>query len=176
MDETPPPVVRKLDVATQDVPVVRGEAVPQPEKEKETMQADTQKPATGPPSPDATLATTAIPTIVPPRPPPMPATRPVPEQPPKPPIAPPPTPEQRAPMDEMAKARTGFARVAVARQGGGRPDETAPQPPHPQPSLPPEPLQPPLPTGPRVHQCPTCGYPVRDHARYCPNCGSHQGR
>jgi len=167
-DEATPPVVRTLDVATQDVPVVGGATTPQPEKEKEqeTMQAETQKPPPVPPSPGATLATTAMPTVVPPRPPPMPANRPASGQPPRP---------SSGSADE-AKARAGFARVAVARQGGGRHDEAVPPQPHPQPAAPPEPLQPPLPTGPRVHQCPTCGYPVRDHARYCPNCGSRQGR
>ncbi|MDQ6602093.1 MAG: CvpA family protein [Chloroflexota bacterium] len=183
IDETLPPLVRELEVATGDVPVVRDEIAPipetarnepQPEEKEEMMSSKTQKPATDPPVPDVTLATAAMPAIVPPRPPPMPATHPASGKPPTPPSATPPAPEQRALMDEATKARTGFARVAVARQAGGRPDEIIP--PHPQPAAPPEPLQPPLPTGPRVHQCPTCGYPVRNHARYCPNCGSRQGR
>lgn len=174
-DEAPPPLVRELEVATGDVPIVRDEIAPipetarnepQPEEKGEMMPPQTQKPAIAPPIPDATLATAAMPAIVPPRPPPMPATRPASGKPPTPPSATPPSPEQRALMDEATKARTGFARVAIARQGGDRSDEI----------MPPEPLQPPLPSGPRVHQCPTCGYPVRDHARYCPNCGSRQGR
>ncbi len=177
-----PPVVRKIDVATRDVPVVQNDAAslpdaartePKPDAKGETMPADPHKPPAAPPMLNVMLATAAIPAIVPPRPPPIPATRPASAGQPPAPSAPPPASEQRAPMDEAAKARTGFARVAVARQVSGKPDETIP-PPHPAP--PPEPLQPPLPTGPRVHHCPNCGYPVRDHARYCPNCGSRQGR
>jgi uncharacterized membrane protein required for colicin V production len=71
---------------------------------------------------------------------------------------------------EHARQRSSFARVATARQAGSDPNAH----PAPQPASEPDPTRPPLPTGPRVHPCPTCGYPVRDHARYCPNCGSKQ--
>ncbi len=184
MGEASLPSVRQLNVATQDVPIVRKDAEsmpkvaqddPQPDTKGETMHADPQTPPTAPPIPNATLSTTAMPMIVPPPLPPMPTARPTASAiPPTPKSVPPAASNQRTFVDEAAKARTGFARVAVARQAGSRADETEPT--HPHPAAPPEPLQPPLPTGPRVHHCSTCGYPVRDHARYCPNCGSRQGR
>ncbi|MCA1668295.1 MAG: CvpA family protein [Thermomicrobia bacterium] len=166
-----PSVVRELDVSTHDVPLVsivdndaasaseeaREETLP--DRVGETMHRETTTPPDMPPTPSAMIGTAVIPTTVPPPLPAMPATR----RPLTP--APPGAADRPAPTDETAKARAGYARVAVARQASARPND-----------VPPEPLHPPLPTGPRVHACPTCGYPVRDHARYCPNCGRRQGR
>ncbi len=153
-----PPVVRELAVTTQDVPIVRNDAasaaVPRdtaaPETGGGTMKRETPAPESTLPPPTPVVTTAAIPTS----PPLLPSA-----------VA------KRAAHDEAGPPRSGYARVAVARQASGRPDEPPPGQMHP-----PTPLQPPLPTGPRVHPCPTCGYPVRDHARYCPNCGSRQGR
>jgi colicin V production protein/zinc ribbon protein len=170
--DAPPPVVREIDVTTQDVPLtVLKNALPLPAQ----APADTTSPTVNepisasppilgpaaPPPPNAISETTPIPTIIPPPMPPLPARRPP---------APAASPPRPATQDEPTKARAGFARVAVARQAGQYPDPS----PAPQPPARPEPLQPPLPTGPRVHTCPTCGYPVRDHARFCPNCGTRQ--
>lgn len=142
--EPPPPVVREIAVATRDIPPVKRDATPAPEGTAERAPP----PLHAAPRGEASVVPAPIRT-------------------------PPPVPRQPAPADETAKQRAGFARVAVARQPGSRTDgPTAPQ--TPRPSAPPEPLHPPLPTGPRVHPCATCGYPVRDHARYCPNCGSRQ--
>ncbi len=183
--EDVPPVVRELIVDTQDTPRVEqkhattqpepASAAPRPTSEGETMQSDATTTVT-PLAPPMVSATTPIPTVVPPPLPPI--------QPPRPgapsPVAPPGEnlnrpPERVTAAEESAKARSGFARVAVARQAGARPDPPPTQPPTAlQPPAQPEPTHPPLPNGPRVHACPTCGYPVRDHARYCPNCGSHQ--
>ena len=166
LQDVPPPIVREIDVTTQDVPLAAlKNAIPAqapadtaPPAVDETINAP--PPILGPavPStPNVVTETTPIPTIVPPPVPPLPARR-------APSLAEPP---RSASQDEPTKARAGFARVAVARQAGQHPDPpSAPQSP--------APLQPPLPTGPRVHACPTCGYPVRDHARYCPNCGTRQ--
>ena len=168
--DVPPPVVREIDVTTQDVPLAAlANAIPAqapadtaPHIVDETINAPA--PVFGPAvpaTPNAVTETTPIPTIVPPPVPPLPARRApsLPESPPRP-----------ASQGEPAKARAGFARVAVARQAGQHPDPSS----VPQPPTSPAPLQPPLPTGPRVHACPTCGYPVRDHARFCPNCGTRQ--
>lgn len=167
------PVIREVAVTTHDVPVVQNDAAPVPDVIPAETRPDTdggtmptEIPAlatTPPPKPDMMLATAAIPAIPATLPPPL--TRNV-----------PPITMDRPPSDAGAPPRAGYARVAVARQASGRPDELPPSSPQPQPSAPPEPLRPPLPTGPRVHPCPTCGYPVRDHARYCPNCGSRQAR
>jgi hypothetical protein len=168
--DVPPPVVREIDVTTQDVPLAAltnavpaqapADTAPPTADEAINAPAPVLGPAV-PAMPNAVTETTPIPTIVPPPLPPLPARR-----------APSPaeSPTRPASQDEPTRARAGFARVAVARQAGQHPDpSSAPQPP-----TSPAPLQPPLPTGPRVHACPTCGYPVRDHARFCPNCGTHQ--
>ncbi|MHB8644533.1 MAG: CvpA family protein [Thermomicrobiales bacterium] len=169
--EEPPPIIRELDVVTHDPPppVVReldvtthDEALPG--KDEGMTSNETPARERVPPMPPTVRATGAIPAALPPPLPPVPAPT----------TAPPAPVERPAPTDEATKARTGFARVAVARQAGGRPDGPASAQSQSQPPAPPEPLHPPLPSGPRVHQCPTCGYPVRDHARYCPNCGSRQ--
>lgn len=82
-----------------------------------------------------------------------------------PPTAPPPP---RAEAVQRPR-NSSFARVAQPRQPE-RPERPV------LPLLPPAeergPLRPPLPTGPDVYGCPTCRYPVRRHARYCPNCGT----
>ncbi|MGI8854418.1 MAG: CvpA family protein [Thermomicrobiales bacterium] len=174
--ETPPPVVREVDVTTDDVPLVavaQANAAPpsahtSTEHESvtggETMNVPEAAPAPlAPAMPDVITETSPIPVVMPPPLPPLPARRAA---------SPTDVSGQPPPQDEPAKARAGFARVAVARQAGQRPDPSPASPP-PAPAEP-EPPQPPLPTGPRVHACPTCGYPVRDHARYCPNCGSRQ--
>ncbi|MDQ2785273.1 MAG: zinc-ribbon domain-containing protein, partial [Chloroflexota bacterium] len=170
LSDAPPPVVRELPVITQDAPVVQNDRTTVPEAiPTETLPgtdggpmhtAIPAPPTTPPPTPDTMMATTAIPAMSPTLPPPLPRN--------VPPIA-----MDRPTPDAGAPPRAGYARVAVARQASDRPDEP---PAHPPPSAPPEPLRPPLPTGPRVYPCPTCGYPVRDHARYCPNCGSRQKR
>jgi hypothetical protein len=174
--DAPPPVIREIDVATQDVPLVaRTSPAPPaaqppvgqvPTTEGETMSAAKPAPApVAPVIPNVITETAPIPAIVPPSLPALPARRAA---------SPSQTSEQPTPHDDPTKARAGFARVAVARQAGQRPDPPpAPQQPPPAPAEP-QPLQPPLPTGPRIHACPTCGYPVRDHARYCPNCGTRQ--
>ena len=178
LPDEPPPVVRDLDVTTQDVPIMQNEAMPMVEVAPDettpaanggTMQHETSAAKyISPPAPDVTMATAAIPKILPPPLPPTPVPRPTA-------ASSPPAPSPMPPVaQETGQSRTGYARVAVARQAGSKPDESPPG--QPQPSVPPEPLRPPLPTGPRVHPCPTCGYPIRDHARYCPNCGSRQGR
>ncbi|GEM_PF-4677826 len=181
-EEPQPPIVRELDVTTRDTPppVVRELAVATHDEtttgtDGGTMNREAPAPTSVPPAPNAMKETAAMPTILPPPLPPMPATR---SATPPAPMSNPPIPimpSRPAQTDEMMKARAGFARVAVARQTGSKPTGPPPTQRPPQPSASPEPLQSPLPTGPRVHQCPTCGYPVRDHARYCPNCGSRQG-
>jgi len=45
----------------------------------------------------------------------------------------------------------------------------------PMPASPPTPQHPAQP-GPNMHPCPVCEYPVRNGARFCPNCGSAQSR
>jgi len=175
VEEMPTPVVREAAVTMHDVPALRNnksasEGVPDETRgDMEGGTMPTEIPAT--PPPNTTMATAAIPTIHPPLPP-MSVPRPAP-------IAAPSAPKNAHPvaadrsLHEAAGApRAGYARVAVPRQASSRPDESPPS--QPQPSAPPEPLRLPLPTGPRVHPCPACGYPVRDHARYCPNCGSLQ--
>jgi hypothetical protein len=185
--EPPPPVVREVDVTTQDVPTVVTEQVtstepasilPEPDvpvgEEEKTKSVE---PALSPPvvAPKSVTETAPMPlsTAVPPSLPPVPASRADATRNASPPHAPE-IPERAAQQEETAKPRPGFARVAVARQPGARAEQPPGQQPVPQPPAEPDPLQPPLPTGPRVHACPTCGYPVRDHARYCPNCGSRQ--
>ncbi len=172
--DTPSPVVREVAATTYDVPVVQNDATPasdaipdttRPDMDGGTMHTEIPAPATTPPpKPDTMMEATAVPAISATRPPPLPSiptTRPAF-------TAVPPAP------DVVAPTRAGYARVAVARQASGRLDESPPS--QPQPSAPSEPLRPPLPTGPRVHPCLVCGYPVRDYARYCPNCGSRQDR
>lgn len=176
--DAPPPVVRELAVTTQDVPIVRSDTalvtMPQdttaPGTNEGTMKREAPARASAPPpTPTTEAATAAIPGV-----PPLPS---IPGPSPAASLAPSvPTNVPSNTADEAGRPRSGYARVAVARPPGGRPDEPPPGQPHPQPPAPPEPLHPPLPTGPRVHPCPACGYPVRDHARYCPNCGSRQGR
>ncbi len=114
----------------------------------------------------------------PPAAPPAPAESPVqPERPPEtavtttapipaialtvPPLLPPPTI-----VGEQRPRNASFARVAQPRQ----PEPPASPPPSPAKER--GPLRPPLPTGPDIYGCPTCGYPVRRHTRYCPNCGT----
>ncbi|MGI8690544.1 MAG: CvpA family protein [Thermomicrobiales bacterium] len=181
---TPSPVVRELAVTTHDAPVVQNDATPaldvipdatQPGTDGGTMHTAIPAPATTlPPKPDAMMETAAIPAILPPPLPSIPTTRPAFSAVPPAPKSAPVEATDRPTPGEVAPSRAGYARVAVARQASGRPDE--PPSSQPQPTAPPEPLRPPLPTGPRVHPCPACGYPVRDHARYCPNCGSRQDR
>jgi uncharacterized membrane protein required for colicin V production len=174
--DAPSPVVHELAVTTQDVPVVQ-EATPvaetapdttTPATDGGTMHPETAAPKyVSPPAPDVTMTTAAIPTTLPPPSPPVSVPRPAG-------ASALPAPRNIPPgAEEAGSSRTGYARVAVARQAGSTSGESPGQP---QQSAPPEPLHPPLPTGPRVHPCPTCGYPVRDHARYCPNCGNRQGR
>lgn len=177
-EETPSPVVRELTAPTHNVSVARSDSMPMPRVIPDKARGDmdggtmpTEIPAI--PLPSTMMATVAIPTIHPPLPPtsvPRSATIPTPPAPKNvPPIA-----ADHSMHEDAGSPRAGYARVAVARQASGRPDEPLPL--QPQPPAPPEPLRPPLPTGPRVHPCHTCGYPVRDHARYCPNCGSRQAR
>lgn len=169
--DAPSPVVREVAVTTQDVPIVQSDATPvsdvipaeaRPDTDGGTMHTEIPTSVTTlPPKPDAMMPTMAIPAIPVTLPPPLPRNV-------------PPVAMDRPAPDEATSPRAGYARIAVARQASGRSDE--PPPSQPQPSALPEPLRPPLPTGPRIHPCPTCGYPVRDHARYCPNCGSRQAR
>lgn len=197
LPDAPAPVVRELDVATRDaLPVVVREtetpeeaaalvALPvldagtQPETETTQrdepiggamtpLEPEKQAPAPSPPNLPGVTETASLPAAAPP---PLPSMRP--QQPAV--IAPPvalPSDEtqEAATAPEHARQRSSFARVATARQAGSDPNAR----PAPQPASEPDPTRPPLPTGPRVHPCPTCGYPVRDHARYCPNCGSKQ--
>lgn len=181
-----PPVVRKVDVATDNLPVVAGvdadrpagqlPATTAPDTKADAMSGPERDPVPSPPvMPNAITETTPLPAVTPPPLPSLPARQAAaPTEQADAPANSPRSTEQPAQQDEPMKARGGFARVAVARQAGQRPESPPGPQPVPQPPAEPEPLQPPLPTGPRVHACPTCGYPVRDHARYCPNCGSRQ--
>ena len=80
---------------------------------------------------------------------------------------PPPRPPSPAVGAGQPPRAASYARVAQPRQ-----PERPPSPPPEPPAEERGPLRPPLPTGPDVYGCPTCGYPVRRHARYCPNCGA----
>lgn len=160
-----PPAVRELDLTTHDAGPVATAA------HEEGEQMDTREPVAAPSLlPAAVTETAPLATIPPPLPP-------MPELPPR--TAPPmparnTTTDPAASPEEQARSRSTFARVATPRQAGQNPPSPQPAQPNPQVPASPEPLQPPAPSGPRVHACPTCGYPVRDHARYCPNCGGRQ--
>lgn len=164
--DAPAPIIRELAVTTHNATPVPDVILAEmrPSTDGGTMHTKIPAPITTlPPKPDTMMATAAIPAIPVTLPPPLPRNV-------------PPVAMDHPASGEVAPPRAGYARVAVARQASGRLDESPPSQPQPQPSTPPESLRPPLPTGPRVHPCPACGYPVRDHARYCPNCGSRQAR
>lgn len=178
-----PPVVREVAVATDDLPLVAEAALaPSAERPPAVEGEAMNDPAPDPipavqMTPNAVTETAPIPAVAPPPLPPLPAGQSATPSEPAPPVAnanPPGLSGRPTRDDDPAKAHAGFARVAVARQPVQRLERPPAPQPVPQPPGEPEPLQPPLPTGPRVHPCPTCGYPVRDHARYCPNCGSRQ--
>lgn len=69
----------------------------------------------------------------------------------------------RAPEPQSSSTPSGTGQSAATN--GPMPTPTANPPP-------PRPAQP----GPNMHPCPVCEYPVRNGARFCPNCGSAQSR
>lgn len=71
----------------------------------------------------------------------------------------------------VATARTPDPRPSSTPSGTGQPAVTN----GPMPASPPTPQRPAQP-GPNMHPCPVCEYPVRNGARFCPNCGSAQSR
>ncbi len=74
-----------------------------------------------------------------------------------------PAPEKGEPDTAPRIAR---ARVAAVRQ--------PPAPSKPLHMTVPSALQRPIQPGPQMHPCPVCDYPVRNEARFCPNCGTAQ--
>jgi len=76
----------------------------------------------------------------------------------------------------ISRARVATARAPEPRSSPTPSDtEQSAAPNDPMPISPPT-LQRPAQPGPNMHPCPVCEYPVRNGARFCPNCGSAQSR
>lgn len=136
----------QADISSEVVPATASASESEPPAALPTVVERPEQPER---PPDLAVTTTA----------PIPATMPA---------APPPLPPIGG---EQRPRNASFARVAQPRQ----PERPAPPSPMHPPSPPAEergPLRPPPPTSPDIYGCPTCGYPVRRHTRYCPNCGT----